>query len=96
MGADMALKMRDESGQGVVEYILLIAVIASFFMVVSRGLATTGLNKKLMIPITDKFARAYQFGHTGAKGYEDGGPINHPRIDGGENNFRIFINPYFK
>jgi hypothetical protein len=39
------------------------------------------------------YAAAYQFGHTQAKGFDDGGPKFHPRADGGENNFRLFLNP---
>ena len=35
----------------------------------------------------------YTYGYPGAKGYDDGGPLNHPRAVGGTGNFRIFINP---
>lgn len=88
---------RDQSGQGTVEYIVLLAVIVSFYLVIAQGFGKIGFSKKLLAPLNQDFARAYQYGHPKAKGYDDGGPAFHPRIEGGgENNFRIFINPEFQ
>jgi hypothetical protein len=36
------------------------------------------------------------FGDRRAKGFEDGTPDFHPRAEGGQESFRIFINPGFK
>ncbi len=82
-----------ESGQAVVEYILLLAIVTSIFIVVSKGLTRAGLTKLLMKPLREDFSRAYQYGHPKALGFDDGGPKNHPRAEG-ENSFRLFINPH--
>src|SRR4051794_33120519 len=82
-----------EQGQAVTEYILLIAIIVSFYMMVTAGLSKMDLANKLMLSITGPFAAAYRYGHPKAKGYDNGGPSYHPRAEGGENNFRLFFNP---
>jgi Flp pilus assembly pilin Flp len=79
---------RDESGQAVIEYVLLISIIVSAFVLISRGLVNLGFADKLTAPIKGEFARIYQYGHPKAKGHEDGGPEFHPRANG-----RVFINP---
>jgi hypothetical protein len=83
---------RDESGQAVTEYILMVAVVLGFYMIVANFLGNYGLGAKLSKPITTSFARTYQYGKSDVKGFEDGGPYHHPRILKPEN-FRIFINP---
>lgn len=89
--------MKDsESGQAVIEYILLLSIVVSIFIVVSRGLSRAGMTKMLMKPLRENFARAYQYGHPEALGVDDGGPKNHPREVNGENSFRLFINPQKK
>lgn len=85
---------RDESGQAVVEYIMLLAIVTSIFILVSRGLTQAGLTKLMMKPLQENFARAYQYGDPAALGYDDGGPKNHPRAYEGENSFRLFLNPH--
>ena len=91
----MALKTlhKNQDGQAVTEYVLLVFAITTFYMIVLKGLGSFRLDEKLMTPVTGDFARAYRYGHTKAKGYEDGGPENHPRAVGGRGNFRIFISP---
>jgi hypothetical protein len=91
----LALKLvRNEEGQAFTEYILLIAIIVGFYLSITAGMARIGLAQKLMAPITGAFAATYRYGSPTAKGYGDpGGPINHPRIEQGSNNFRIFYNP---
>lgn len=88
--------MRDrkdsESGQAIVEYILMMSVVVMGFMLLSRGLVKIKFAEKMMSPITGTYARTYQYGHPKGKGYDDGGPENHPRARGG-NNFRLFLNP---
>jgi Flp pilus assembly pilin Flp len=88
--------MADERGQAVTEYVLLLAVIVSGYLVLIRGLNQYGLTQKVTRALTEDFASAYRYGHTKAKGYEDGEPKNHPRITTGEGNFRIFLNPRAK
>jgi len=87
------MRHSDESGQTVIEYILLLSIITAAFVVVSKGLTRAGLTRMLMRPLQENFARAYQYGHPEALGYDDGGPKKHPRAQG-ENSFRLFINPY--
>jgi hypothetical protein len=85
--------LNNRDGQAITEYILLIAAIVSFYMIVLKGMGQFRLDEKLMTPVTGDFAKAYRYGHVKAKGYDDGGPENHPRAIGGRGNFRIFISP---
>lgn len=63
---------------------------------VASGMSRLGVAKKLASPLQTTFAAAYRYGHTQAKGYDDGGPENHPRAStGGTNNMRVFFNPEF-
>ncbi len=86
----------DETGQATVEYILLLSVLVSLFLIVARGIGQMGLAEKLARPIQKDFKAAYQYGHPKAKGSADGGFEHHPRaMEGGKDkeNFRIFLNP---
>ncbi len=86
--------LRDESGQGGLEWLLMIFVVVGAFVTVSLGLDRYQVAAKIARPINVSFKRVYQYGHPKAKGYDDGGPEFHPRAtSGGNNNFRIFINP---
>ena len=89
-------KILNESGQGVTEYILLLGVVVSVFMLLAKGMSSAQVTQKLLTPINQGFAHAYQYGHPKARGPAEGGPSFHPRYTKGENNFRIFINPEFK
>ncbi|MGZ3697258.1 MAG: Flp family type IVb pilin [Bdellovibrionota bacterium] len=84
--------MRSESGQTTVEYILMLSIVVSLFVVLLQGLNKIGMMGLLMKPLKTDFALTYKNGHPKAKGFDDGGPENHPRIVSG-GNFRIFINP---
>jgi hypothetical protein len=95
----MALKTTansPESGQAVIEYILLLVVVVGAYATLASWAAKYGLAQKLTAPVTGDFAKAYQFGDVKAKGYEDGTPERHPRAVGCQDCFRIFINPDFK
>ncbi len=85
----------NQSGQAMVEYILLLLVVVGGFLVLSKGMERMGVTQVLTTPITQNFAMAYKYGHPKAKGFDEGTPENHPRISGagGGNNFRMFINP---
>ena len=86
-------------GQATTEYIILLAAVVSAYVILARGFAQARVAERLTRPVREEFASAYRYGHTKAKGFEDGGPINHPRVTGqqagpggGAGNFRIFIN----
>lgn len=88
------LELGAEAGQGTLEYILILAIIAGGFSLMMSGITNMDLASKLASPINTSFAATYRYGHPKAKGWDDGGPENHPRAtDKGNNNFRIFINP---
>ncbi|MCC7441633.1 MAG: hypothetical protein IT285_08370 [Bdellovibrionales bacterium] len=84
--------MKGNSGQTTVEYILVLAVVVSFFVIVQRGLLDSGAMGKLGNITSRGFKQAYEFGHPRALGPDEGGPEKHIRIPEG-NNFRMFINP---
>lgn len=85
-------RIRNEEGQTVVEYILLLSIVVALFATASAGLRKMGLTKMLLNPLQQQFAKTYQYGHPKAKGLDDGGPEYHPRlVQGGNNNFRIFV-----
>ena len=88
-------KTRRDRGQATVEYILLLAAIASFAVLIAKGLKNLDVAKRLSSPLTKDFHYAYQYGHPNARGYDDGGPKMHPRASQNDDptNFRIFINP---
>lgn len=88
----MALK-RNESGQAVFEYVLLLTILVSGYVLLVNGLKDSGMGKKMLAPIQEDYRRAYQYGNTTAKGYEDGAPENHPRVANGKKNFHLFLNP---
>jgi uncharacterized protein (UPF0333 family) len=96
MALSQEKKPTDESGQAVVEYLLLLSVIVSAYVGVARYLTTSGFTQKLTTPITGAFAATYRYGDPKAKGPEDGSPDRHPRAENGQDSFRIFINPEFQ
>jgi hypothetical protein len=81
--------MRKDSGQAVLEYILLLTLVVSLFGVIASSLGKFDIGGKLLGPLSGDFAHAYRYGHPKALGYDDGGPKKHPRANGGDN-FRIF------
>ena len=89
--------LRDESGQAITEYILLLSVLVSIFVGVAAALRGKNLGAMVTKPIQQDFKYAYQYGHPKARGYDDGGPTKHPRaVDptgSDTSNFRIFLNP---
>jgi hypothetical protein len=83
----------DDSGQAITEYVVMIAVVLSFYLIIARFLTSSGLATKLASPIQQDFARTYQYGKPDVLGFSDpGGPKDHPRIQS-TGNFRLFINP---
>lgn len=90
----MALNIvrRDESGQAAIEYILILTIIASFYMALMTVIDKYNLAEKLAAPLVGSYAKVYKYGHPKAKGFDEGSPEFHPRavIDG---KVRLFINP---
>lgn len=85
--------VRDERGQTTIEYIIIVFVVVSVFLMIVAFLNNYNLMNKLTQPLQVDFKYTYQYGKGDARGYQDpGGPFDHPRIPTGKN-FRIFINP---
>jgi hypothetical protein len=93
--AQTPFRPRGNSGQAAVEYILLLSFIVTGYVIIARLFTSSGITQKITSPITVTFAKTYQFGDPRAKSFEDGAPDFHPRADGGQSSFRIFINPEF-
>jgi hypothetical protein len=83
---------KNQDGQAVVEYILLLATIVAIYATIISWASSFGLMQKMITPISKDFAKTYQFGDPKADGF-DGEPKRHPRIYGCEGCFRLFINP---
>jgi hypothetical protein len=84
---------RRARGQALVEYILLMFMIAGMIGLLNR--AMPAFLARLEAPIRKDFRLAYRNGHPEACGYEDsdpcsGQPEKHPRHDTGGENFRLF------
>jgi hypothetical protein len=83
-------QLAGETGQAATEYILLLAVIFSIFLMITGLLGQQNLSRKFIDTLSGPFAAAYQYGHVKVKGPNNGGPSMHPRVESG-GNFRIFI-----
>lgn len=71
-----------QRGQGLVEYVLLIAMIAGMGRLLSSQLPA--LLHKMEGPFKNEYARAYKYGDPNACGKENdppecSGPVRHPR-----------------
>lgn len=80
-----------QSGQAITEYILLLSLVVIAFLMVSRIFSTSGLAQKLTAPILQSYVSVYKYGATNVKGYDEGDPVNHPRVAEGATNFRLFL-----
>ncbi len=83
---------RFQSGQTTIEYILMLSIIVSLFVGLSKFMKDSDIGSKILKPITDDYRRAYQFGGTNVKGLDQEEVEFHPRVTQG-NNFKIFVNP---
>jgi hypothetical protein len=92
-------KRNGRSGQSLIEYVLLVAIVVMLFSFVMKRLADGDAMARLKRPFTEEFKFTYRYGHPEARGHEDGGPVNIPQYQpagnasGGDHNFRIFLNP---
>jgi hypothetical protein len=87
--------MNRESGQAVIEYLLLLIILVGAASLLMRGLRDFGLGTRISEYLTTTYRSAYMYGHPQAKGFTDGGPKYHPAapLGSGEGNGRLFINP---
>jgi hypothetical protein len=81
------------SGQAVVEYILLLAIVVGLYSLLLNKLSDSNAIGAMKKPFTQEFAYTYRYGNAKARGQEDGGPTFIPQHHDLEKNFRIFINP---
>ena len=86
------VKGRRDSGQAVIEYILLLAIIVFIYTLVLNHLTDSNGWAQMKKPLTQDYAFTYRYGHPEARGQEDGGPKLIPQQHDPQN-FRIFINP---
>lgn len=87
---------KNESGQALTEYILLLSIVISLYTLIIGTLADSNLFETLKGPLTKDYAYTYRYGHPKARGQEDGGPKYIPQHHDDQQNFRIFINPTIK
>lgn len=81
-------KRNSQSGQGIVEYVLVIGLVISAVALMTNLMPS--FLARLETPIQDSFRYAYKYGDSRARGPEDPeGPKYHPRIYS-DDNFRIF------
>jgi Flp pilus assembly pilin Flp len=84
---------KDQKGQTTVEYILLLSVLVSAWVLMIKGLGRLNLQEKLSKPLKDSYAKVYKYGHPKAKGIDEGSPERHPAFRDGSGKNRLFINP---
>lgn len=83
---------RGEEGQALTEYLILLSMSVAVVMMVTRFIGKANLTKRLLDPLRGSYAAMYRYGHPQGKGYDDGGPENHPRAAQSAG-FRGFVNP---
>lgn len=86
------MKLASNRGQATLEYILMLAIIVGLFAGMARFFTDSDINGRIMGPLTDQFRRTYQFGNPKTKGLDQEEPINHARVEDGQN-FRLFFVP---
>ena len=77
------MNSRRVRGQSLLEYVMLIAVVAGLGRILSAGLPK--ILKEMEGPFKDMYVRTYKYGDPKACGYENdppacSGPARHPRI----------------
>lgn len=89
---ELSRPFKNESGQAVTEYVLLLGIIVLFYGALMAVVSKMNLAERLAAPIVGSYARTYKYGNPKAKGFDEGTPENHPRaVIGGK--IRLFINP---
>jgi hypothetical protein len=85
-------KIESKSGQALLEYVLLLAIVVGLYGAVLNQLTQSSVMTTLKKPFTTDYKYTYQYGHKDARGQEGGGPIDIPQQHDAQY-FRIFINP---
>ena len=88
-------QVKSNSGQAVLEYILLLSIVISLFALMSKSLGNMNLVTNLTASFKKTYVYVYRYGNKDARGQDAGGPINIPQYNKADDthNFRIFINP---
>lgn len=81
------------SGQAVVEYVLILFLSFMVFIMISRWFSTSGLLEKIVSPAKNQYKVLYKYGFSKTKGKEEGGPELHPSPYVLPSESRIFVNP---
>ena len=80
---------RKESGQSLVEYVLLIGIVVSLVFLLMPFLPR--YFERVQSYVGDRYKSSYRYGDPRAKGWDEGGPTSHVRADvAGGNNLRMF------
>lgn len=79
-------------GQATTEYVLLLAIIFTFFLAMRELLFGIGFGRTFYNMLNTQYRAAFQYGNPLAKGPEEGGPEKIPKEESGDN-FRIFLTP---
>lgn len=83
----------NQSGQAILEYVLMLSIVVSFFVTLMGLLRSMGIEQSINRSFTKEYAAAYRYGHPKAKGMDEGEPQYHPRLESGDTSFRLFMNP---
>lgn len=92
-------KCMNSSGQGTIEYILVILIVFVLARTAMVGIDSMKLSERLLKPVREDYAQAFKYGHPKAVGADEinsGIPskgYGPPRGGTGGANTRMFINP---
>jgi len=93
-------KIRNQAGQAMTEYILLLSILVALFSLLVRLLGETRIVDRLKNRLEKDYKYTYRYGHPKARGPDDDGGVKYiPQYidpNGVPKDFRIFINPPIK
>ena len=73
--------LRDESGQSVAEYVLVLAVIVGGILLFLNFLKSSNFfYKKVTAPLVSHIVYNYKYGDPTAQGWDEGSPLKHIQI----------------
>jgi hypothetical protein len=74
--------MKNESGQAVTEYLMLVAISVVAFGILLNAINNIGFMNLILTPIQSSFTRVYAYGHPLANGPGEGDTSKHPKLGG--------------
>jgi hypothetical protein len=74
--------MKNESGQAVTEYLMLVAISVVAFGLLMNAINQIGFMNLITSPMQSAFTRVYAYGHPLANGPGDGDTSKHPKLGG--------------